>query len=520
MTRGTIDTKEYQALQRTSERRIHVLQTLSNISVQVNNYRETEPLTEYAVQRARGIVSADSAGLYLPSPKTGELALSGHAGDGETFRQRQTVLQPVINRVFEYGEPVLAHFPATAECMTGICLAAVPAIYRRTSVGVLLVTRRDTISRFDTEDISALSIIACHTGVALTKVREFGEFESQMRKISAAQEIGNALVTSRDLESILHLVVQRISEVIEADICSIMLLDKSGEHLTIVAAQGVDEDVKRSTLVRVGEGLSGWVAKEGRPLLIRDLESDPQFGRTSNLVYRGPSLLSVPLMVQNNILGVINVNSKRTCEPFTPADERLLTVFANQAAIAIENARLYKELETMATTDAVTGIYNHRAFQERLNEEVLRAERYGQPLSVIIMDVDHFKRVNDSYGHLEGDHVLREISSLFTQSFRKMDYIARYGGEEFAVILPHSPKEPSFQTADRVRKAVENASLIRSNPVAKITISMGVATFPEDGRDQKELLDRADQALYRAKQEGRNRVLAASRDIPVGATAR
>lgn len=514
--RETIDRREYLALQETSERRIRVLQTLASFTVQINNFRESAPLIEYATQRTRAILHADGVVFYLPGRDKG---LYPASQTGEFTTMSDGTLQAMLSRVYNHGEPVLADYPSLNNGKGRYHVAAVPALFRQRAVGVLLAVRSRRGGRFTEEDVSALNILACHSGVAFSKAQEFSEFENQMRKITAAQEIGNALVTSRDLDAILHLVVRRVSEVIEADICSIMLLDKGGENLTIVAAQGLSEEVKRDAVVKVGEGLSGWVAREGRPLLIHDMENDSRFRhilRRPREHYNSSSLLSVPLMVQSNIMGVINVNNKRNGEPFTSRDEQILTVFANHAAIAIENARLYQELNTIATTDAVTGINNHHAFQERLTEEILRAERYKQPLSIILIDVDHFKRVNDTYGHLEGDHVLRELSNLFVNNFRKMDYIARYGGEEFAVILPHSSKEAAMQTANRVRKAVEMASLIQANPVARITVSMGVGTFPEDGHSERELLDRADRALYRAKEEGRNRVLAAS-DIPAGA---
>jgi diguanylate cyclase (GGDEF)-like protein len=258
--------------------------------------------------------------------------------------------------------------------------------------------------------------------------------------------------------------------------------------------------------VRVGEGLAGWVAEQGQPLLIEDIEVHPLFGKKSRAKYSTKSLLSVPLQFRGETLGVLNVNNKDNDAVFTTKDQEVLMMLAGQAAIAFENARLYRELEQLAITDGLTRLYVRRHFLELLNNELRRAQRYHRSLSLLMIDIDHFKAVNDTYGHPQGDQVLQELSGLLRRYGRRDDIVARYGGEEFVVALVETDQHGAAQAAERIRRAVEQHEFRVGTERLRLTLSIGVAGYPRDAGNQGDLIVAADQALYAAKRQGRNRV--------------
>jgi two-component system cell cycle response regulator len=193
---------------------------------------------------------------------------------------------------------------------------------------------------------------------------------------------------------------------------------------------------------------------------------------------------------------------------------RLLEFVASLAAMAIKNARVFSEARDRANTDGLTRLATHRHFQDTFDAELRRAERYGDFLSVVITDIDHFKKFNDTYGHQIGDLVLRETAAVFRAAVRDMDLVARYGGEEFACILPNTNKAGAVKLAERLRQAVEARQYQTERGVLRVAISLGVATFPVDAKEKVQLIKLADGALYQAKESGRNRVCYANQRTP------
>ena len=188
-------------------------------------------------------------------------------------------------------------------------------------------------------------------------------------------------------------------------------------------------------------------------------------------------------------------------------DEETFAILAHQFALALKRIRLYKEVENMAITDGLTKLHTRRHLMERFGEEVARAKLRASPLSLLMLDVDHFKRVNDQYGHLTGDAVLREVGRLIAGHTREIDITGRYGGEEFCAVLPDTDKPGAMLAAERIRVAVHDEKIKAYDTALHVSLSVGVATFPEDAQQLDELLDKADWALYRAKKQGRDRVV-------------
>jgi two-component system cell cycle response regulator len=217
------------------------------------------------------------------------------------------------------------------------------------------------------------------------------------------------------------------------------------------------------------------------------------------------SVLVLPLVRGEQVLGTVTLVSSRP-KAYPPAAREMLRVISHQVGVSLQNARMYQSMELRATTDGLTGLTNHRAFQERLEQLHALAERSGQKFAIILTDIDHFKSVNDTYGHPVGDQVLKRVAAIFAQRARKVDIVARYGGEEFVIVLPDTDGEGAAVFANRLREEIAAQTVASENGSFSVTLSLGVAEYPTDGRDRHELIEKADQALYYCKEHGRNRV--------------
>ncbi|MBN2482635.1 MAG: sensor domain-containing diguanylate cyclase [Candidatus Omnitrophica bacterium] len=212
-----------------------------------------------------------------------------------------------------------------------------------------------------------------------------------------------------------------------------------------------------------------------------------------------------PLWSSGNPLGIILVDNCVTQKSITEENRKILAMFINQAAGAIENSKIFENTLFKAHTDSLTNLWNYGYFQYKLDEELMRAKNNGAKISVVMVDIDDFKKFNDAYGHQNGDDALKLLAKLLKENARKIDVIARYGGEEFTLILPHTNREEAVIIAERIRQAVESSEICNS----RLTVSIGIASFDEDAKDKEELIRKADIALYRAKREGKNRIILA-----------
>jgi two-component system cell cycle response regulator len=217
------------------------------------------------------------------------------------------------------------------------------------------------------------------------------------------------------------------------------------------------------------------------------------------------SVLVLPLLHGDRVLGTLTLAASGE-RRFPRATREILRVLSHQLSVGLVNARMFRAMEERATTDGLTGLTNHRAFQERLAQIHALAERTGRGFSLILTDIDHFKKVNDTYGHPVGDAVLKRVAAVFAGRARKVDVVARYGGEEFVLVLPDTDAEGAAIFASKLREEVAAQTMTSDAGPFQVTISMGVAAYPRDGQETAALVERADQALYYCKKHGRNRV--------------
>jgi diguanylate cyclase (GGDEF)-like protein len=315
------------------------------------------------------------------------------------------------------------------------------------------------------------------------------------------------LTTTLSVREVLDRLMERVLAHLDSEIGSILLLGADSQ-LRIVVARGLPPTVVQETCVALGQGISGLVADRCEPLLVSDVESDPRFRRRNHERYYTRSCISAPLLHMGTVRGVINVNNKRSRDPFAQSDLRLLEALAGHASAALVNAHQYEAMLERAQRDSLTGLANHGHMWSSLEVEFRRAVRHGRSLGVVMVDVDHFKRFNDRLGHPAGDEALCSVARALEASCRSHDVVARYGGEEFAVILPETPLAGARSFAEKIRRAVEETAFGPARD-ERLTISAGVAVSSEAVRDPQQLIALADERLYRAKADGRNRVCAA-----------
>jgi diguanylate cyclase (GGDEF)-like protein len=241
-----------------------------------------------------------------------------------------------------------------------------------------------------------------------------------------------------------------------------------------------------------------------KPIVVNNIKKDDVFIDSENSYVR--SIACIPMIVYKEVIGVINVTNKRHGKEFTDEDVEMLKAVADQAAVAINKAQLWD----MAVTDSLTGLYVRRYFMVKLHEELQRAERYKNILSIVMADLDRFKDINDTYGHDAGDRVLKSIGKFLQQNIRDVDVVARYGGEEFVLMIPEAAKDAARILSERLRK---NLSEMKIEDLPPITISLGIATYPYDGTDAEDLIKKADAAMYAAKRAGRDQVVQYTRNV-------
>ncbi|MBU8933938.1 MAG: sensor domain-containing diguanylate cyclase [candidate division Zixibacteria bacterium] len=283
---------------------------------------------------------------------------------------------------------------------------------------------------------------------------------------------------------------------------SIIFRDKSDQFVYRVRSVNGNANYHMKTVDTEKFSLAKMVSKLDEPVRILDTRSRDDF---VPLVGETQSAMIVPMNSHGVINGVVIVESNHA-KAFTERDLQTLSMVARSAAMALENAELHKQTEALTIIDDLTGAYNYRYFIRKFEEEKRRASRYGVALSLIMIDIDWFKKFNDTYGHEIGNQMLSHLARIIQGSIRDVDIFSRYGGEEFVVILPQTGQEEATVIGERIRSNVMESVISAAEEQLRITVSVGVSSFPENGRPQEELVSAADRALYQAKDEGRNLV--------------
>jgi diguanylate cyclase (GGDEF)-like protein len=338
---------------------------------------------------------------------------------------------------------------------------------------------------------------------------EIARLKQEVARLALLTEVGKSLASSLDARRVLETIMEKVTDLLRPDTWSLLLLDAERGELTFEIAVGAGSERLKDVRLPLGEGIAGWVAQNSAPLLIEDVRRDKRFSARFDALTGATtrSVVAVPIAGKTGVLGVLELVNSMGRASFRPEDLPLLTNLADYAAIALDNARFVERISELTITDDATRLYNARHLQFVLDTELYRSRRYSYLLSVVFLDLDHFKEVNDTHGHLAGSRLLWLIGDLLRSHLRLIDTAFRYGGDEFVLVLPQTGKEQARQVVERLRALIaETVFLAEEGLDARVTASFGIATFPEDGSEKKDLIARADEAMYAAKSGGRNGV--------------
>jgi len=481
-------------------------EALLSIARLINNSLTQNDVLNAILTGIRDVVPYFFASILMPDFNRGELRLVGAIGPLSTD-DRDSLRVPfgrgVTGEVFRTGQPIIVpdvrDFPSyiSTNVETIRSEMAVPLKRGDTIIGVLNVESEE-VNNFSIDDLRVLTLFASQAAIALENARLLGEQQQRVDELQTIESIVQKLTPLHDVPAIAALINQELKQLIDFHACRLFTLEPHERILRPINSDA--QDVR----LRVGEGLTGWIAEHGEAVIVRNALVDPRVTQIAGTPLRQESLVGAPLIYEGRVRGVITL-SRLGINKFDENSLRLLEIIAAQAAIAFDRARLYDELRTQAITDDLTEAFNRRYLLERLREERSRALRNGHTLAVIMLDIDKFKRVNDTHGHDAGDLVLRDLANLIQNSVRAEDIVSRYGGEEFCILLPEIPDSNALLAAERLCRAVSEHSFPREAGVRRITVSVGVAILEPEDLDA-EFITRADLAMYQVKAQGGNGV--------------
>ncbi len=510
--------------------RIEELQELLDAVHRLSDTHRSEDLYETFADILASRLGVNATAVFLYNPDVGSFSLvysRGFKVQEIEFKCDQAFLSELSQTGFRSlysGNGDLDVHSIFKEEDPDVLKAATWALLRMKENIIGLVALNQPLDQIsdDRFNLDFLSRICMHAAISINSSRltdqhmkEKEDLDKTLTNLSLLNNIGRAMTYISDLKSLLKYILDQAIEVTVAEKGSIMLHDPDTNQLSVRVLAGMQDKEYQQKVnnnkiecktFKPGEGVAGTVFQTGKPIVINQTNDDSSFvGCSASFV---DSIACIPMKVYEDIIGVINVTNKKNDIGFTDDDIEMLRAVADQAAISISKAQLWE----MAINDSLTGLHVRRYFMAELQDEIHRTQRYKKSLSVIMGDLDKFKFINDKYGHTSGDDVLKAVGEFLQSRIRDVDSIGRYGGEEFIMFIPETGSDAAYILADRLCKGVAQ---LRVGNLPAVTISLGIATFPDDGKSIEELVQKADAALYAAKENGRNQVVIYVEDIPL-----
>ena len=494
---------------------------LSASGAVLSSLEQTEVL-EHIADTLKQIVDYDTMDIRLVDAEHGQLvALYARDEDDEKeiFAYPIAIDEGISGWVVRHNEAQLindmadderaVHIPGTEQDEVQACIL-VPLSVGDEVIGIMTMDRLGGRT-FEERELEPARLFANLAAIAIRNARQYDELETTSAKLEGQLDmqhelmsLSTLLLSSLDQREVFPRITTMLKDIVDYDAMDIRLLDETLRELVCIYSRDINAELNDQFRLSIDEGLAGWVVRHDEAQLVNDMAHDPRGVHIPGTGEDVPQAsIVVPLRVLGKVTGVLTLD-RLGGRTFADADLEPVMLFANLAAIAIQNARTYEAMERQAISDGLTGIHNYRHFQESLHAEVSRAERYGDHFCLLMMDLDHFKAVNDTIGHQKGDDVLRAVAGVLRSCSRESDYLARYGGEEFTMILPRTTLDEAETLAERIRASV--AMLDPGHPDLHVTMSIGVSAFPDSAKDSDGVLGAADAALLRAKSGGRNRV--------------
>ncbi len=346
----------------------------------------------------------------------------------------------------------------------------------------------------------------------LDSLQTVTSLKRKIRELSTLSEIVQAINSSLKPEEILETIMAKAADLIKAEGWSVLLLDYETRELVFKATAGEAGKKLLGMRLKIGQGVAGWAARHGQSLIVPDVSKDPRFysGIDAKTKFVTKSILCVPMRSKNKIIGVVEVVNKSDGEPFTNDDLEIFENLVAHVTIALENAAIYRKMEEASLIDDLTKLYNLRYCNQYLDKFLAERKSEFGIVSLIFLDIDFFKLVDDNFGHLVGSETLRRVGERLRRTVRKNDVLVRYGGDEYIVILPNTDKQTATAIAERIRKEIAREPFFTfDNQKFSISVTLGVATYPEDAKTRDELIGKADKAMYDGKLSGRDKVVVA-----------
>jgi diguanylate cyclase (GGDEF)-like protein len=450
----------------------------------------------------------DTSNFYIAFQEEDEIHFELEIEEGLALPKRSRKLSNGLTEyVIRSGEPLLIESNLEAmRARLGVDLVnprparsfcAAPIYLGGRSAGVMAALSTERESQFQARDLEVMQTVARQLGVAVENARLFSEEQRRARHLSFLNNISKTAISSEDAEQMMAGIVREIQKNFRYDHIGIGIMDYATKDIEIKAEAGTASQTL-GRRIPVGSGVVGKVARTGVSALVQN--AGP--GQLAGVLPESRAVLCLPITYGETLLGVLNVES-RDENAFAPQDVLILNTLADLLATALHNSFVFQKLQTQSITDGLTGIKTRRFFWEALSSEWKRASRSGRAFSVVLIDLDKFKEVNDSLGHLEGDLVLARVGRLLEQKCRQSNVVARYGGDEFIILMPETGMEQAQALAERLRVWMATDPMLEEH---KITGSFGVASFPIHGFSMEDLIRVADSGMYVAKHAGGNRV--------------
>ncbi len=450
----------------------------------------------------------DTTHFYIAFQEGEEIRFELEVRDNRVLAKRTRELRNAFTEyVIRSGEPLLirSDLEATRKRL-GIshvperpakCLIAAPIFMGKKPAGVMLAMNPDREYVFEQRDLDVLVTAAGQVSVAMENARLFAEEQRRSRQLAFLNNISRTAISSDDPVHMLSQIAGEIQKNFSFDHIGIGLLDYGTKEIEIKAEAGVTAHAM-GRRIALGTGILGRVARSGERAMIQNAQP----GQLSGILPDSRAVLCLPITYGDNLLGVLNIESRNE-NAFSPQDVLILNTLADLLATALHNAFVFQKLQQQSITDGLTGIKTRRFFWEALSAEWKRASRSGRPFSVVLIDLDKFKEVNDTMGHFEGDLVLARVGRLLEQKSRQSNVVARYGGDEFIVLMPETGAEQAQVLAERLRQWIAADAMLSEHHV---TGSFGVASFPMHGFSIEDIIRVADAGMYVSKRSGGNLV--------------
>ena len=470
------------------------------------------------LQLVHNVFKPDCSLLWQYLPEQKQLRVRNRAGDGDNIREGLMIALgegPIgwaaLNQktFFQQNRQEGAGYISGRKKPAVMSLLAVPVLDQSRLEGVLSI-ESEHLNYFAEDAEKALCSFAAQIAQTIRMARLAKDREERAVEFQAFYRASKELSSAIEFEDILNKLHVLCEEIVPYDFSAVSVWHDPGDRYSVYQWRNKAEAAEvRDNLPNNGHSWISWfLNNREEPFILTksqlELQQMPLLFEDENL----PNLaafLAAPMRHQNKHIGALLLGSAQE-DAFSSHQARVISILCNQAAVSLENSAIIGKMEELAITDGLTGLYNHRYFQEAFQQELERAARQQQTLTLLIMDIDHFKGFNDSFGHPAGDFILKSLALLLKKNARKIDLLARYGGEEFAALLPGIDKRNARKTAERWRKTVQRSTFKSEGQSYAITLSIGYATYPADGDSKMGLIEKADRGLYVAKENGRNQV--------------